>query len=573
MPVATNAFQYEFVPYGTQAAPVSKGDDRLFLDVGNALAPGVIDTHQLAAHCGSVARMVVQHCDLVVQSLREGRLPADPFTIVLHHWPDLDCVASAYLAKEILTSGAPPAGAGPLIQYLDAVDQGAAGLSQENPYSLYAAYMLLLHDQALDTGRSRNEQWTASVQEGMQLLDFVLKQVERQRVSVLDVDAFACPGLFRPRDRAEVDNDLRRYRDSLANPAKQARILELELPTHFGGSKRVPALLIRDVQNPGDPNRCIFFKDWARTDRLSAPGKSGFAALSVFVSESSGQPRRAIISVTPNSTITLKELAVQLERTETTKRIEMHGYDDRLRDPTSGAARANRKGFDNPDPWYDGRGQNYTIIDAPRSGTVLTADEVETIFLQFARGDTSTAMVSLPSPQDECESDGVDEDAVRRLSLSLHSWRTAQAHQPPPIHTDIFISYARKNLAWAEAVVYQPLASQFGADKIFFDRKSLHGGMNWLDKIATAIANCRVFVPLYSTAFFASDFCQWELQLALLRDPTGRKRIVAPLVMEDVALPTYCGLIQGERLEASEGPERLFSVFADIMGRKGCPEL
>jgi hypothetical protein len=42
-----------------------------------------------------------------------------------------------------------------------------------------------------------------------------------------------------------------------------------------------------------------------------------------------------------------------------------------------------RPGYGNADPWYDGRAQGYTIVDAPRSGTMLTADEIESIFLLF----------------------------------------------------------------------------------------------------------------------------------------------------------------------------------------------
>jgi hypothetical protein len=59
------------------------------------------------------------------------------------------------------------------------------------------------------------------------------------------------------------------------------------------------------------------------------------------------------------------------------------GADDRKTDPATGSRLLPRPGYDNADPWYDGRGHDYTIVDAPRSGTLLTADEIETIFLNF----------------------------------------------------------------------------------------------------------------------------------------------------------------------------------------------
>jgi hypothetical protein len=57
--------------------------------------------------------------------------------------------------------------------------------------------------------------------------------------------------------------------------------------------------------------------------------------------------------------------------------------DDRVVDPASGQPKTPRSGYDNADPWYDGRAHGHTIIDSPRSGTLLTADEVEAIFLEF----------------------------------------------------------------------------------------------------------------------------------------------------------------------------------------------
>jgi hypothetical protein len=29
-----------------------------------------------------------------------------------------------------------------------------------------------------------------------------------------------------------------------------------------------------------------------------------------------------------------------------------------------------------PDPWYDGRGHNYTIVDSSKMGTLLSLEEV-----------------------------------------------------------------------------------------------------------------------------------------------------------------------------------------------------
>src|SRR5439155_16837656 len=118
------------------------------------------------------------------------------------------------------------------------------------------------------------------------------------------------------------------------------------------------------------------------TDATQAPRAGGFVALSVFASDAG----RCILSVRPDSGASLEGLGAELERAESRRRQELHGRDDRLYDPRTGERLPDRVGYDNPDPWYDGRGHEYTIVDAPRAGTVLTADEVEDEFVRFGSG-------------------------------------------------------------------------------------------------------------------------------------------------------------------------------------------
>src|SRR5437764_14433919 len=97
------AIRFSFVGYGTRAETAPGGPDRLYLDIGNELRPGVIDHHHLAAYQGSTAGLVVAHPDLVRESVPRGRDPTDPLQIILHVDPDLDCLVSAYLASAVLT--------------------------------------------------------------------------------------------------------------------------------------------------------------------------------------------------------------------------------------------------------------------------------------------------------------------------------------------------------------------------------------------------------------------------------------------------------------------------------------
>ena len=301
-PLRREAVRFEFVGYGAQADAVREATGRLLLDVGNALRPGVIDHHQLPAYTGSTARLVLANADLVMESVPPGRDPAAPFSIVLHVNPDLDAVVSSYLAITLLTTGSFPRGAEALARYIDRVESGRAGLTQDQPFTLYAAYMLLAR---LVPDLQAEDRHRACLEQGLKIVAFVAEQVVDAGRSIFDIDAFACPGLFGPHDREVFRRDLDRYQAKLRDPRTHARQLRLSLPGHFGGTEEVDALLVRDVQNVDDPERVMFFKDWARTDRLLAAERNGFVALSVFMSRCIDGRGRCILSVRPGDGVSL----------------------------------------------------------------------------------------------------------------------------------------------------------------------------------------------------------------------------------------------------------------------------
>jgi hypothetical protein len=367
-----------------ERAPEGAGrQDYLWLDVGNDLRPGVIDHHHLTAATGSTAGLVLAYPAFIDRCVAPGRRPGDPFTLVLHEKPDLDTVVSVYFASSYLAARAFPAGAEALARYADEVDDGLRGARQENPFDLYVAFGQFADRLVRQPTNAPHEVWQELVRGGVRLVAFVVEQVNARGMAVPDVDAFECPGLFDAADRQAVAADLDRYRRKLADPRTHARLVRLRLPGQFGGTVEVEALLVRDVQNPDDPERCAFFKDWARSDRTLSNDGRGFAALCVFCPEGPRQVRRAILSVTPDSKASLRGLGALLDRAESERRRQVFGVDDRVVDPATGAGKVPRPGYDNADPWYDGRAHRYTIVDSPRAGTLLSAEEIEQIFLAF----------------------------------------------------------------------------------------------------------------------------------------------------------------------------------------------
>ncbi len=383
--VARDAIRFVFTGAGSSAA-IGPAPDRLYLDVGNDLRPGVIDHHQRHAYDGSTARLVLSNPDLVAATVQTRPDPAAPFTIVLHEAPDFDSVASTYLAVVLLTTGEFPPGAEALARYADKIDEGSIGHTLSHPFALYAAYMQLLNRHARLGRQADHPYWRECVQQGLNLIAYVLDHSLRAGMALPSVDAFACPDLFDERDRRDVLADVERYHRKLADPATHARVVRLSLPGQFGGRVDVETLLVRDVQNPDDPERSIFLKDWARSDRERSPNGVGFLGLSVFVSESPRHARRCILSVTPDSGASLLGLAGLLDRAESEHRRQEYGEDDRVSDPATGTRKPPRAGYENADPWYDGRAHGFTIVDSPREGTLLSAGEIEAIFLGFGGG-------------------------------------------------------------------------------------------------------------------------------------------------------------------------------------------
>jgi serine/threonine protein kinase len=382
--IPPDSIHYAFVPMGYTAPQSLMGLDRLFLDVGNRLTEGVIDHHQKDGGPGPTARLVRDRPELIDAALSPTRDPGDPFTIVMHQYPDLDAVSAAALAVKHLTTRAFPAQADALIRYVERSDAGESCVGPQQPFTLYSAFMRLVSRNLADAALAPQERWRKTVQDGIALINFTLGEVEKTKMPLDAVDPFTA-SIFTRDDRDAVFSDANRYKAKLAAPETNARRCRLRFPGRAGGEVAVEGLIVRDVQNATDPKRVAFFKDWARGDVAHSRDAQGFAALSVFMPEEAGHKRRCILSVTPGCGASLAGLGKLLDEAEAARRVQLHGVDDRNADPVTGELLPPRPGYGNSDPWYDGRGHEYTIVDSPRSGTVLTADEIEKIFLDFGR--------------------------------------------------------------------------------------------------------------------------------------------------------------------------------------------
>jgi len=391
MQVDPSAIRYEFVGVEQSAPQQLEHQDCLYLDAGNRLGPGVIDHRTSRSGVRSSTSGVLANPDLIRATLKPWRRPDSTYTISVHESPDLDSVAACFLAEAYLTRGAFPDGAAELSAYVDGVVEGSIGMSPENRYSLYTAFMQLDHRATLRAWTSPRELWTQLLLEGKHVIEYVLKSAIQEKIPIAAVDAFKAPGVLGAMDRREIDADFERYRRKLTDPRCHSHQAKVRFPILDGDIREIEMLFVRDVQNPDDAERCVLFKDWARSDRDRCPETNGFPGLCVTTTGGPSGACHCMISVRPDSRVTLRQLAEHLEAEESARRIAKLGVDDRVEDPASGKAREPRPGYSNADPWYDGRSHGFSIIASPISGTVLSAEEIEAMVTRCAGTDSGVA--------------------------------------------------------------------------------------------------------------------------------------------------------------------------------------
>jgi len=99
----------------------------------------------------------------------------------LHEHPDLDCLASSYLAIALLTSGSFPDGSQSLACYVDAVDQGYRGMSLRKPFSLYSACLVLGHRLAPASLDDTRRHVARSGPSALRVVEYVVQQAASGR--------------------------------------------------------------------------------------------------------------------------------------------------------------------------------------------------------------------------------------------------------------------------------------------------------------------------------------------------------------------------------------------------------
>ncbi|MCX7023783.1 MAG: hypothetical protein NT080_04095 [Spirochaetes bacterium] len=348
--------RYEYVEFGRQLRAAEPG--KLYLDVGNDLAPGVVDHHH-RDDATSAAELVVRRPGLVTGWIPPG---ADDWTIVVHRYPDLDCACAAYFAEKLVREGRLPEGADRIAEYVTGVDQGRFGEIDADHPGIYETFAVLVD--ALELPMP--ERWDETMRIGRRILDFALSKARNFGSAGLPGNLFDdAPEEFRAA-RDQLREDRAAYLADVTDLDK-FRIMTARLPRERSGSVEETDGVVWTAPSPK------FFKLWARTDLARSSRGRGFRFLYVVWPGGCDGRDRHVLSVDPYSGCDLRGLGAALNRLEAAARARMGVVID---GPP-------RDGYDIADPWYDGRGHDYTIVDAPSRGTELEPEEIENVLASF----------------------------------------------------------------------------------------------------------------------------------------------------------------------------------------------
>ena len=302
--------KYSFLSAGSLLEHTEEG--RLYLDVGNNLMSGIIDHHQLEGLQKSATRLIYENSHLILDGLE---------SIIVHNSPDLDCVASSFMAEYYKINKIFPPFSEELCEFVDKAD---FGLPLNNIINLSTLFTII---------KSQSNSDYEIIKQGHKLIS---------DIEGCGFDTGNFP--IKYQDEAnQIIEDMKIFEKDIQKSSVQTFHIQNRVSKKI---EIIKGLILKKPQSK-------LFKFWARD--------KGYDLLIVLWDK-----KRTVISLKGDSYYTLEGIGNKLNDLEAQKRKELNII---INEP-------NRVGYNIPDPWYDGRAHGYTIIDAPRSGTQLELEDI-----------------------------------------------------------------------------------------------------------------------------------------------------------------------------------------------------
>ncbi|MCM3691447.1 hypothetical protein [Neobacillus niacini] len=381
-------FHFEFIPMG---AMVSKDDpndkykikkNRIFLDTGNMLSTGVIDLHQSKdgyvvkdKKYSSTTGVIANSPNFLLDNLEKTN-GTQTFEIIVHHEPDLDCFASAYIAKYLVINGDLPKNVEKLVEYVEEVDSGLIKHTDGylfTPYAIASAIQAVIKKDNPDLqGYELNKR---TLERGIELIEYLMDRLNQLRGSQQNLFNLAILFEGCPFDRefSLVEVDYKSYEKDRETICEKIH-LNLPVVKQDIETKTIKGLVWNTAPT------CLLHKHWARREGYiftfipSNPRKKCFEGMDDL------EVNRVVISVDPNSDVFLGDLYQKLEKAELDKEYQLFG-ELKTKWRSRETRRYKEEWCDNKDPWFNGQIFNYTIIDAPHVGSLLTIEEIKNIVM------------------------------------------------------------------------------------------------------------------------------------------------------------------------------------------------
>ena len=316
--MTARAIQFEFVPVGTVAcgAPC-----HFYLDVGNASGPTVFDQHCLGSAALSSTGLVRENLEALSTQMESCR----HLIGVTHEAPDLDAISATWMAARAL-EGKPLSDGfiDALAAYVDMADQGLLAINAE------AVSLDALVSVDLDFGRALASDQAGADLQRLMLGHDVLDVLHASGITdFTDIPASAPlhSGMW-TRTARFLASDKAAFEEDVAS----AEVSVVALPNIDGtGTKTLDFVAIRQP-------RSQFFKSWARSH-------DSFTRGPLTMIEQSDS--RVVFSVPPDEDVFLRGLGDMLQDAE--RKCHTSATCQNTTNPC-------RPGYEDPDPWYDGRG-------------------------------------------------------------------------------------------------------------------------------------------------------------------------------------------------------------------------
>lgn len=431
--------QYIFVGKGSIVSKNSEDEhlkpkkNRIFLDVGNSLdfKKGIIDNHQFdSTKYDKVkeANSTASYCFANTSEIKEyiSNIKEQNVEIVIHKEPDIDCFVSAYIVEKYVNNENLPIDTEILIKCAEEIDSGILAFESDKPlnpcFIVYAIAEVVKEDI-----KKLNEENKASIDEqcmkkGVQLIDLILKELGSKPInnkkSLDNVDLSNITDLFN-REMKILNEDYNNYINDYKDPeiCEKGKMKLLLKNSCENELKEVDALFWIKVPN------CVLHKYWARQDFRAPLGKGYvFTFIPSAINEDAStrqddkddsfdkisikgiKTNKAIISVDPKRDVCLKGLGESLEIAE--REAEKNYFGKNVNKWRSRIkSRFAESWCDNDDPWYDGRHFDYTIVDAPREGSLMSIKEIRHIVNNFTAPIVDESLIRFVIPFDFNEKD------------------------------------------------------------------------------------------------------------------------------------------------------------------------